>query len=174
MKNRLPAWTAIAVSYVAVWLLWNLLTIPLTVEMGQIQDKWQPLLTILRIMFPFMYFGGTFMPEWFALTVVVLFPVAYLLACMWLAREWTFKKGLAAGLVWALGVALSAALSPPEEPANRLYHLARGDFADAAKYFLTMGALTFVLVGVILNFGVWWGVRFVPSLRARIAKADRV
>ncbi|MDH4140293.1 MAG: hypothetical protein OEV43_06945 [Coriobacteriia bacterium] len=172
MKNRLSAWTAIAVSYLTVWLVWNLLTIPLTVEMAQIQDKWQPWLTILRVLFPFMYFGGTFMPEWFAIAVVLLFPVAYLVACMWLAKDWSFKKGLAAGSVWAAAVGLSAALSPPDQQAGRLYHLARGEIGEAVKYFLTMGALTFILVAVALNLAVLWGARFVPTLRARFAKPE--
>ncbi len=167
MRGRLSFRNAVIVSYSAMWFVWNLLSYQLTVEIAGIQDKWQPLLTILRVIFPFMYLGAPFLPEWFSLLGFMLFPLVFLSFARFLAKDWSLKLGAIAGAVWALAVGLSAALSPHESQAGRLYHLARGEVGAALGPLLAMGVLELLMVAVAFNALVFFGFQFAERFVGR-------
>jgi hypothetical protein len=161
MRRPLTLTKALAASFVALWLVWNVLTIQLTLELAAVRDPWQPWLTVLRVLFPFMHFGATFIPSWLALLGYAAFPTAFVILSAWLfAEDWSFRHGMIAGGVWAGAAAVSAFVSPPGEQAGRLYHLARFEIGEALAYLAITGVIAFVLVALVLNAAVVFGVRF--------------
>jgi len=170
MRGRLTFRNAVLASLGLTWAVWNLLSYELTVELAGVQDKWQPFLTLVRVFFPFMYFGAPFLADWLAIVAFLLFPLVFLVLARYLSHEWSLKLGAIAGGVWAGAVALSAMLSPHESQAGRLYHLARGDFGEAVASALVIGVLEMLLVVVALNALVYWVAAFAAKWASRPRK----